>query len=125
MKLSLAQIDPTVGDIRGNLERIRGAYRRAAERGADLVLFPELCVTGYPPRDLLGQPDFIRANLRALERLAKEAGEAGLVVGYAEPNRGRSGRALRNAAALLHKGRVLARRYKTLLPDYDVFDESS
>jgi NAD+ synthetase len=124
VKLSLAQIDPTVGDIRGNLERIRGAYRRAAERGADLVLFPELCVTGYPPRDLLGQPDFIRANLRALERLAKEAGEAGLVVGYAEPNRGRSGRALRNAAALLHKGRVLARRYKTLLPDYDVFDES-
>ncbi|MFA5139977.1 MAG: NAD+ synthase [Elusimicrobiota bacterium] len=124
MKLAIGQIDATVGDIRGNIEKIRGTYRRAAERGADVVLFPELCVPGYPPRDLLDRSDFIRANLRAVESLAREAGEAGLVVGYAEPNRERSGKPLRNAAALLHKGKVLARRYKTLLPDYDVFDET-
>ncbi len=124
MKIALCQIDTTVGDIRGNVERIRAAYRSAAGEGAELVLFPELAVTGYPPRDLLEQPDFIRANLAAVKSLAKTAGNCGLVVGYAEENPARTGKKLFNAAALLHDRKIKARRYKSLLPTYDVFDET-
>lgn len=124
MKIALAQINTTVGDIRGNLEKIRGFYGRARDSGADLVMFPELSVPGYPPRDLLEQRDFVRSNLGAVRELARGAGDAGLIVGYVEPHTGRTGKSLYNAAALLHKGRVAERRFKTLLPEYDVFDES-
>ncbi|MBI5596605.1 MAG: NAD+ synthase [Elusimicrobia bacterium] len=123
MKIAIAQLNPKVGDVRGNLEKTRAAYAQAAAQGADLVLAPELTLCGYPPRDLLEQPDFVRANKAALSALAKDVGDAGLIVGYVEPNPAPRGRALFNAAALLHKGKVAARRYKTLLPTYDVFDE--
>lgn len=123
MKIALAQINATVGDIRGNVERILGAYRRALAAGAELVLFPEQAVGGYPPRDLLEQPDFVRANLAALKRLARAAGDRGMVVGYVDVNRARVGKRFFNAAALLWRGRTAARRFKTLLPTYDVFDE--
>ncbi|MBI5243511.1 MAG: NAD+ synthase [Elusimicrobia bacterium] len=123
MKIALAQIDTTVGDIRGNLSRIRSAYARACALGADIVLFPELALPGYPSGDLLYQADFIRANLRALSVLAAGCGKAAMLVGYAEPNRSGSGKPLYNAAALLHRGRIAARRLKTLIPTYDVFDE--
>lgn len=123
MRVAFAQLNPLVGDIRGNLEKTRAAYARAVAQGAELVLAPELTLCGYPPRDLLEQPDFVRANKAALAALAKGVGDAGLIVGYAEPNPAPRGRALFNAAALLHKGKVAARRYKTLLPTYDVFDE--
>lgn len=122
MKVALAQLDTTVGDIRGNRDRILHAYAEAERRGADLVLFPELCIPGYPSGDLLYQPDFVRANLKALGELARAARRTAMLVGYAEPNRGR-GKALFNAAALLHRGKVAARRFKTLIPTYDVFDE--
>ncbi|MFH1723590.1 MAG: NAD+ synthase [Elusimicrobiota bacterium] len=123
MKIALAQINTTVGDIRGNLESIRSSYRKARALGVDVVLFPELTITGYPPRDLLEHPDFIRANLGALKTLARSAGNTGLIVGYAAENPSRTGKPLQNAAALLHRGKIVAKRCKTLLPTYDVFDE--
>ncbi len=123
MRVALAQINPTVGDVRGNGERVREAYRRAAGAGAQLVVCPELCLPGYPPRDLLWRRGLVDQNLAELERLAVETGDAGLVVGYVGRNEARPGRELVNAAALLHRGRVVARRVKTLLPTYDVFDE--
>ena len=124
MKLALAQIDTTVGDIAGNLEAIRLSYRRACDQGADLVLFPELALCGYPPWDLLEQSDFVAANLRALETLARETDRAGIVVGFVDENPASVGKPVMNAAALLDGGKIVARRYKTLLPTYDVFDET-
>ncbi len=123
MKIGLAQLNTTVGDIAGNQEKIADAYRRAAAAGADLVLFPELSTTGYPPRDLLLRPRFVEDNLAALERLAASSAETGMVVGFVGRNERRPGREVTNAVALLHGGRVLATRSKTLLPTYDVFDE--
>ena len=124
MRIALAQINPTVGDLRGNL-RVHAAFaRRAADAGARLVVFPELSLTGYPPKDLLLKPAFIDRNLAALEELAAESGGIDLIVGYADRNRSPVGRPLHNAVALLSGGRVASRHFKTLLPTYDVFDES-
>lgn len=123
MKVALAQLNLTVGDIAGNEARILGAYQRAAARGAELVVAPELALTGYPPRDLLLRPGFARQNLAALDRLASATGETGLLVGFVGENRARPGREATNAAALLQRGRIAATRAKTLLPAYDVFDE--
>jgi NAD+ synthase (glutamine-hydrolysing) len=123
MKVALGQINTTVGDLAGNEARILEAYQRGAEAGADLVVLPELAITGYPPRDLLLRREFVQGNLAVLERLRVATGETGLVVGYVGENRQRPGRDATNAVALLQGGRVLATRSKTLLPTYDVFDE--
>jgi NAD+ synthetase len=123
MKAALAQINTTVGDIAGNEAKILAAYRRGQESGADLVVFPELSVTGYPPRDLLLKPGFIAENLHALERLAKCTGKTGMLLGYVGENSVRPGREAANCAALLQHGKILAIRAKSLLPTYDVFDE--
>jgi NAD+ synthase/NAD+ synthase (glutamine-hydrolysing) len=123
MRIALAQLNNTVGDIAGNEGLVLEAYRRGVEAQVELVLTPELSLTGYPPRDLLLRESFIRANQAALERLAAAVGEVGLIVGFVGENPVRPGRPLTNAAALLHRGRVVAIRTKTLLPTYDVFDE--
>ena len=123
MRVALAQLNLTVGDIAGNEGRILAAYRRGVDAGADLVVCPELAITGYPPRDLLLRPAFVRANGEALMRLAAATGATGLLVGFVEVNDARPGRPLFNAAALLQAGRIVAVRRKTLLPTYDVFDE--
>ena len=123
MRIALAQLNTTVGDIAGNEGLVLEAYRRGVEAQVELVLTPELSLTGYPPRDLLLRESFIRANQTALERLAAAVGEVGLIVGFVGENPVRPGRPLTNAAALLHRGRVVAIRTKTLLPTYDVFDE--
>jgi NAD+ synthetase len=123
MQLALAQINTTVGDLRGNAARILDFYRRAIAAGADLVLTPELAITGYPPRDLLAKHRFVQDNLRTLEELAASVGSTALLVGYVEVNPHRPGKEYLNAAALIQNGRIVARRYKTLLPTYDVFDE--
>lgn len=123
MRVAIAQLNQTVGDIAGNEVRILAAYRRGVEAGADLVLCPELALTGYPPRDLLLRPALIRENRAALDRLATVTGRTGLLVGFVDDNPVRPGRPLFNAAALLQDGRVVAVRRKTLLPTYDVFDE--
>ena len=123
MKIALAQINPTVGDLTGNEARILAAYRRGVEAGVEIVVFPELAITGYPPRDLLHKSRFIPDNLAVLERLAVATGETGLLVGYVGRNDRQPGREATNSVALLQNGKILATRAKTLLPTYDVFDE--
>jgi len=124
MKIAMAQLNPTVGDIAGNVRRILEACRRAADEGADLVVTPELSILGYPPRDLLLKPRFVADGLAALERLAREVDRPALVVGYASRRQGRRGRPLHNTVALLAGGRVVGTVHKRLLPFYDVFDEA-
>ncbi len=123
MIIHCAQINTIVGDLAGNEAKIAAAYDKAAAAGADLVVFPELAITGYPPRDLLLRSGFIQKNLETLERLAQKTGKTGMLVGFVGLNARRPGREATNAAALLHKGRIVATRAKSLLPTYDVFDE--
>jgi len=123
MRIALAQINTTVGDIAGNEAKVLAAYQRGAKAGAELVVVPELALTGYPPRDLLLKAGFIAANLAALDRLAAATAATGLLVGFVGRNEKRPGREATNAIALLQHGRVMTTRVKTLLPTYDVFDE--
>ena len=123
MNIAISQINTTVGDFDGNSDKIVDAWRHADEAGAELVVLPELALCGYPPRDLLAKPAFLRQNQVALDRLAKRGGRAVAVVGYASVNETNSGRPARNSAAVLRDGQVAALRHKTLLPTYDVFDE--
>jgi NAD+ synthetase len=124
MRIALAQINPTVGDIRGNLARIRAWTTRAARKKADLVVFPELCITGYPPRDLVEQAHFIEKNKQALQELARHITRPGVIVGFIDTNPVQGQKGLFNAAAVLAGRKVVAIRHKTLLPNYDVFDET-
>ncbi|MFO1487042.1 MAG: NAD+ synthase [Verrucomicrobiota bacterium] len=123
MKIALAQLNSTVGDLTGNEARILAAYRRGVEAGVDLVVCPELSVTGYPPRDLVLKKRFLAQNLETLHRLAAATGKTGLLVGYVGESPVRPGRGVTNSAALLQNGKILATRAKSLLPTYDVFDE--
>jgi len=123
MKAALAQINTTVGDISGNAANILDAYQRGVAAGADLVVAPELALTGYPPRDLVLNPAFVSKNLEALEHLTRATGKTALVMGFVGRNERRPGRNATNAIALLQNGKVVATRTKTLLPTYDVFDE--
>ncbi|MFO8098404.1 MAG: NAD+ synthase [Salinibacter sp.] len=122
--MALAQINPTVGDLDGNREKILQYARRAQEQGAELVVFPELCVTGYPPEDLLENPFFKKGVRKTVDRIARQAPAGlGLIIGAPVPNGDRYGKPLYNAALLLEDGAVQDRVHKTLLPTYDVFDE--
>jgi NAD+ synthetase len=123
MKVALAQLNLTVGDIAGNEAKILAAYQRAVAQGVELVLTPELALTGYPPRDLLLRPALVRQNRAALDRLAAATGATGLLVGFVGENPSRPGREVTNAVALLQHGKIVTVRTKTLLPTYDVFDE--
>ena len=123
MKIALAQINTTVGDFGGNRSLIEKAYLQGSGEGVELVVTPELAITGYPPRDLLLKSGFIEANLAALEDLAGTVGEVGLVVGHVGLNESHTGRRATNSVSLLHQGKIVATRTKTLLPTYDVFDE--
>jgi NAD+ synthase (glutamine-hydrolysing) len=122
MKIGFAQLNTTVGDLRGNFERILQAYQRLSSGGADLVLTPELAITGYPPQDLVFKSRFVPETLEALERLHGRIGKVPLLVGFVDRNEGR-GKPFHNAAALLEAGRPIRKTYKSLLPTYDVFDE--
>jgi NAD+ synthase (glutamine-hydrolysing) len=122
MKIGFAQINTTVGDLSGNCEHIIAAYERLAAGGAQLVLTPELAITGYPPQDLVFKSRFVPENLAVLEKLHARIGETALLVGFVDRNEGR-GKPFRNAAALLERGKPIRKAYKSLLPTYDVFDE--
>jgi NAD+ synthetase len=124
MKIALAQINPTVGDFAGNVDRIVKYAQRAQARGADLVVFPELAVCGYPPRDLVERPAFIRKSEAELERLAGLLPPIAALVGYVRRSHAIQGKAVADAAALIKNGRVVLDYTKILLPFYDVFDES-
>ncbi len=124
MKVALAQINPTVGDIAGNAALIAADIRRARDAGAELVVFPELAIIGYPPRDLLLKPAVIAECVAAVEGLAADCVGIGAVIGYPCPSdSAEQGRSLYNAAAVCVGGRVQQRHLKSLLPTYDVFDE--
>jgi NAD+ synthetase len=122
MKIGFAQINPTVGDLKGNCELIIGAYERLAAAGAELVLTSELALTGYPPQDLVFKSRFAAENLALLEKLHTRMRKAALLVGFVDRNEGR-GKPFHNAAALLEHGQPIQKAYKCLLPTYDVFDE--
>ena len=122
MKIGFAQINATVGDLSGNCDLIISAYERLAAAGAELVLTPELAITGYSPQDLVFKSRFVPENLALLEKLHAQAGKAALLVGFVDRNEGR-GKPFRNAAALLERGKPIRKTYKSLLPTYDVFDE--
>jgi NAD+ synthase (glutamine-hydrolysing) len=125
VKIGLAQINPTIGDFSGNGEKVLRFAKKARDAGCALVVFPELCLCGYPPMDLLEHDAFVEENLKALRRVQQEAPAGiGIVVGYVDRNRSRSGKALLNAASLIADGEILHTQAKTLLPAYDVFDEA-
>ncbi|WP_395076965.1 NAD+ synthase, partial [Hyphococcus sp.] len=119
LTIALAQIAPLVGDINGNVARILAAREKAP--AADLVIFCELIVSGYPPEDLVQKPAYQRACMEAVERLAKATGDGGPAMIVGSP--WREGGALYNAAFLLAEGKIAAKRYKVRLPNYGVFDE--
>jgi len=123
MRLGLAQINTTVGDLAGNRRKILEAYAALVAQGAELVVFPELAVSGYPPRDLLFKRHFVPDVEESLKQIAAAVGEVPAVVGTVEPNATGQGRPFYNAAAFCHQGKVAALARKCLLPTYDVFDE--
>jgi NAD+ synthase (glutamine-hydrolysing) len=125
VKIALAQINPTIGDFSGNLQTMVRFLERAARHQADLVIFPELAVCGYPPADLLEKPAFLERAQGVLQELAAKAGEIGVAVlcGYPSPAPRATGKHVYNSAALLQQGRIAFVQHKCLLPFYDVFDE--
>jgi NAD+ synthase (glutamine-hydrolysing) len=124
VRIALAQIDPTVGDVEGNAAKVAEWIERAAAAGAELAIFPELCIPGYPAEDLYLKRHFVEANVRAVERLAAGVGEIVALVGFAEPVEGGGDhRHAHNSLAVLSRGEVRAVYRKNRLPNYAVFDE--
>jgi len=126
MRIALAQVNTTVGDLEGNVDRMLEAARRAAAAGADLVVFPELSITGYPPWDLVEKPSFLQRTEEQLHRMARATASlsAAVICGYVGRSNSNTGKAATNSAALLERGEVVFRQDKMLLPTYDVFDEA-
>ena len=123
MRVTIAQLNPTVGDVKGNLAKIE-ATLKAHAKGADLVVYTELFLSGYPPKDLLEKKDFIEGIQKAIQKLVKHSRrypDTALVVGA--PTKA-SGKRLRNSALVIHNGRILGSQHKHLIPTYDVFDEA-
>jgi NAD+ synthase (glutamine-hydrolysing) len=120
MKIAMAQINPTVGDFSGNTVKILEFLSKAREQDADVVIFPEMAVAGYPPQDLLLEQSFLEANRAALDEIVKKTKGIVAVVGFVDYNE----EDLFNAAAVIQNGSILKVIYKTLLPTYDVFDEA-
>jgi NAD+ synthase (glutamine-hydrolysing) len=126
-RIALAQVNTTVGDFAGNAARVREACARARGAGATLVVFPELAVSGYPPRDFLDMPEFVERAARTLADLAAPADWSrglSVVLGFPEPAQGAPPPGLYNSVALIEGGRIAAVGRKSLLPTYDVFDET-
>lgn len=125
MKVTIMQLDPMVGDIDGNLKKLTNTIAEVED--SDFVVFPELFITGYPPRDLLEKPWFIRRVWKALEELeeiSKKYPKIGILVGAPTPTGKNTGRGLYNSAVLIYQGKMVFTQHKTLLPTYDVFDEA-
>ncbi len=123
MRLGLAQLNPTVGDLAGNRRQILAAYAALVAQGAELVVFPELAVCGYPPRDLLFKRRFVSDVAESLQEIASAVGAVPALIGTVEANTSGRGRPFFNSAAFCYRGKVAALARKCLLPTYDVFDE--
>ncbi|UCG13990.1 MAG: NAD+ synthase [Deltaproteobacteria bacterium] len=127
MKVTLAQLNPTVGDIQGNLTKVVHTLSEYSKDSPDLVVFPELFLVGYPPRDLLERRSFIVRVHEAIQQLLKvsqEYPQTGIIIGTPQPSLQAAGKGLHNSALLLYRGRLLFEQHKSLLPTYDVFDEA-
>jgi NAD+ synthase (glutamine-hydrolysing) len=124
MKIALAQINTKVGDLKGNADRIIRNIELAKEKGAELVVFPEMAVVGYPPRDLLDFECFVDDNLCWLDEIRKHTAGISVVCGYIDKNPLAEGKKYYNAAVLISDCEIKARYHKRLLPFYDVFDET-
>ena len=123
MRIALGQINTTVGDFSGNSKKIIEYARQARSGGADLILFPELSVCGYPPRDLVERPSFVERNWQAAETIARETVGIAVICGLVTPANSSTGKSVLNSAALLRDGKIAFVQSKRLLPTYDVFDE--
>jgi NAD+ synthase (glutamine-hydrolysing) len=123
VKIALGQINPTVGDFSGNSAKIIDFARRAQAAGAGLILFPELSVCGYPPRDLVERPSFVARNRETVERIAAQVSGIAIICGLVTPAHSQTGKSVMNSAALLSQGKIAFLQSKMLLPSYDVFDE--
>ena len=123
MKICLAQINPTVGAFKQNAGKICRLINTARKKGADLIIFPEMCIVGYPPKDLLELSGFVDSNLKALEEVKNNVTGISAIVGFVDRNVARRGKNLYNAAAYINNKKIVSRHYKSLLPTYDVFDE--
>ena len=123
MKIFIGQINPTVGALSANAELIRNAYQQGVRAGADLVMVPELAVTGYPPRDLLDREVFVNAALEVRDALVSHTGQTALLFGCITRNEIWCGKPLHNSAVLAQNGKIIQQQHKVLLPTYDVFDE--
>jgi NAD+ synthase/NAD+ synthase (glutamine-hydrolysing) len=123
VKIALGQINPTVGDFSGNANKIIEFSRRARDAGAGLILFPELSVCGYPPRDLVERPTFVAKNRESVDRIAAETKRIAVICGLVTPAHAETGKSVMNSAALLQDGKLAFLQSKMLLPTYDVFDE--
>ena len=119
IRIALAQINPTVGDLEGNTNLVIDYLERGRQAGADLIAFPELALTGYPPEDLLMKPHFVRENRRALDRIVKASGDLLVVIGFVDTD----GSDIYNAAAVISGGKLVDSYHKSFLPNYGVFDE--
>jgi NAD+ synthase (glutamine-hydrolysing) len=123
VKIALGQINPTVGDFSGNAAKIVEFSRRAQTGGAGLILFPELSVCGYPPRDLVERPSFVARNRKTAEQIAAATRGIAVICGLVTPAESETGKSAMNSAALLQEGKIAFLQSKMLLPTYDVFDE--
>ena len=126
MKVTLAQLNPTIGDIQGNLAKVAKTLSECSQDSPDLVIFPELFLVGYPPRDLLERPSLIARTQAAIEELLKVSqnfGHTAIIVGAPQPNQQPTGKGIHNSALLIYQGELLFTHHKSLLPTYDVFDE--
>ncbi len=123
MRIGLAQTNPLIGDFAGNVGRIGALVQEGMRRGCELIIFPELSVVGYPPRDLLDRPSFYDASLEMLPRIERMSHDVALVCGTITKNPSHQGKPYRNTVLFLEGGRIVAQGHKRLLPFYDVFDE--
>lgn len=123
MRIALGQINTVIGDFSGNSDKIIDFARRARDIGADLILFPELSICGYPPRDLVERPSFVEGNWQAAEKIARETQGINVICGLVTQAKSGTGKSVLNSAALLRDGKIAFVQSKRLLPTYDVFDE--
>jgi len=125
MKIAIGQVNTIIGDFTGNVDKILKIAAQARDDLADLLVFPEMCICGYPPMDLLDYGRFVQENQKALRRLQQELpAEVAVAVGYVDQTRGTGGKPLQNVVSIIRNGSLLHTQAKTLLPTYDVFDEA-
>jgi len=119
LRIAIAQINPVVGDLDGNSRKILSCIKEADSGDVDLIVFPELSITGYPPEDLLLKPHFIKENLKCLKKISQEAGDAAVVIGFVDEKKGN----IYNSAAVIRNKKIACVYHKIHLPNYGIFDE--